>query len=487
MRRVLICFYKAPAIILYIDFLCRTAFSESVSLNSLDRFGVDGSNPLALPTISELRDGWTGVDRVRWDLLEPVPPRNGIHFYAWRTQSSAGIKLRETLNQIRVNGRKPHLTIKIGAKMDWAIEYDPNDLTVYPDDLSQRLPSIFRIKRLPAFKEFLRSLILEVVLGPAQIQIDSEAENVWSSTSAQYYAEAVNAAFDVISEVNASLPENSRILMTIGGFAFSDFFLLSPAEQRMILEMDERVREKLYFVTTFFTYRPRFHRLSLHLSNKYEAIRPTVEWFRSQLQLNSIYSAEIMSEDAASGPDPDPKDPREAPPCPGLELKLAKSIECYHRLQAGYLVKKAVSAFAAGVPQIFLSNDIDHLAAPNIQLIFQHSGLLTSTREKKYAFFSYQRLIEKLDRFSSVTTIKEDKVGVYHYKFFKGRKRTHVLWCKSSCGMVLIGGITSSNAEIISGVPNFETSQFEPSRSVAVYYGMVILSLSDKPIYLEEQ
>ncbi|OWK27294.1 MAG: hypothetical protein US76_00010 [Parcubacteria group bacterium GW2011_GWA2_38_13b] len=115
---------------------------------------------------------------------------------------------------------------------------------------------------------------------------------------------------------------------------------------------------------------------------------------------------------------------------------------------------------------------------------------------KKLSYYSYKKLIEVLKEsdWNNIQTIQE-KDGIYVYKFNKNGKHIWVAWNDNSAEkQIVISGITSSQVKITEATPKYEFGKevidynfsFN-SENKTVFGGTVAITLSDKPVFVEEK
>ncbi|MEW6587345.1 MAG: hypothetical protein AB1442_17275, partial [Nitrospirota bacterium] len=163
----------------------------------VQRFGVDGVSvtPKSMRRIAEIGDGWSGVNDLRWKMVEPEKPRNGKHMYDWR-------KVDNFLKTFQATGRSLQVIIRVYN--DWALEYSTR-MKVDDPGSGKRVGSLSRIKpeHLSDWAAFISEFVerydadgygdMPGLKYPITvIQIESEAENVWESVDG--YVEALCAA-----------------------------------------------------------------------------------------------------------------------------------------------------------------------------------------------------------------------------------------------------------------------------------------------------
>jgi len=77
------------------------------------RFGVDGANLETADILPELGDGWSGVNALLWEYVEPNPPSGGRHSYDWS-------KLDSFVQAFQKHDRNIQVNVKVIN--NWALE-----------------------------------------------------------------------------------------------------------------------------------------------------------------------------------------------------------------------------------------------------------------------------------------------------------------------------------------------------------------------------
>lgn len=91
--------------------------------------------------------------------------------------------------------------------------------------------------------------------------------------------------------------------------------------------------------------------------------------------------------------------------------------------QAKDMIKYFTILFNNGYNKVFwFLSDWDFEEIPND--LFEHTGLLTQTNQKKQSFYTYKILIEKLDRFTKITKLQQNQ---YKYSF-EHKNPIYVVW-----------------------------------------------------------
>lgn len=397
------------------------ASQKKMQKSLIQRFGVDGVNLKWARKISEIGDGWSGVNDLRWAIVEPQPPKKGKHFYRWP-------RIDKAVKHYQKTGRKFMVNIKVFN--DWALEYSTQK-KVDDSASGHKVGAFVRIKpsRLSDWGAFITAFVerydadghddMPGLRYPiTHIQIESEPDNVWADVDG--YIEALCTAY------GAAKKASPNVQIMAAGFNTFNFFSLSQEKQKTLL-CNPRIQSKMRFLKGFFSKaRECFDILSLHLNRGYEGIPATVKWFQQEMEVNG-YHKPIWSEDTSSGPF---LSGMLATAKEKKKLKLlgqgsSETIEWFKKEQAKILVKKAVTAFASGVEKVFVSTDADW---PTYYMpIWRHMGLLDANGHPKPAFYSFKTMVSKLDGFTKVERLSLQK-GVSAYRFERPSGEVYVLW-----------------------------------------------------------
>lgn len=385
------------------------------------RFGVDGASEKWAGVISELGDGWSGIN-FTWAGFEPKPPRNGVHSYNWRRSDAA-------VRAFQKAGRRLQVNIRVFSR--WALEHHPSMKVRHPGT-GKRVGAIVRIKpeHIPDWASFINALVERydadgkddmpgLKYPVSHFQIESEPENVWANMDG--YIQTLSTAY------KAAKKADSDVQIMVGGFNVSRFFVLSKEKQERALR-NSRFKHKWEFIKEFFPGGGQyFDILSLNLNNGYEAIPSTVKWFREQMRKNG-YQKPVWAGDMTSGPMLSKKRPGDREKLRLLERKDSNTIKWFQQEQARLIVKKAVTAFASGVDKVFVTSDVDwsHYYLAN----WRYQGLLTSRGKRKPAFYSFKTMVSKLDGFVDVETL-DVADSVFAYKFMRPSGDVYVLWSEN--------------------------------------------------------
>lgn len=387
----------------------------------IQRFGVDGVTLEFARKISEIGDGWSGVNGLAWKLIEPQPPKDDKHFYFWT-------KADRFVSNFQKTGRKLQVNIRIFN--DWAVEYSTQK-KIHDADTGQQVGAIVCIKpeHLADWAAFVAAFVerydadghedMPGLKYPiTHIQIENEPENVW--VDAERYTEALCTAYQ------AAKRASSNVQIMAAGFNMFDFFGLSQVEQQRLVR-NPIVQHKMEFLKGVFSKAGAcFDILSVHLNRDNESIPPTVKWFQQQMEDNG-YKKPIWSDDTSSGPfltTPLARTEDKAK-LKLLEQKNAATTKWFREEQAKLLVKKAVIAFASGIDKVFISTDVDW--STYYMPEWRHMGLLDAMGNRKPAFYSFKIMVSKIDGFTKVEELALP-TGVFGYRFTKPSGEVYVLW-----------------------------------------------------------
>jgi hypothetical protein len=350
--------------------------------------------------IAELGDGWSGINGVTWQQIEPRLSGRAAS-YNWQRLDALVRRFQPTGRRLQLNFRPVH---------EAALQRSRNSNVRDPS--GKRMQAMARIQPeyLPNWRRVVQALVerydhdgnadMPGLRYPiiTHIQIDSEPENTWEDASG--YIEALCAAYEVAKSANPG----AQIMAA--GFNPGGFFALSPEERRLRMGQagGGQGRNKQAFITEFLANGSRcYDILSLHL-RELEGIPGTVEWFKDQMRTHG-YQKPIWSDDTMSGPSLGGRQASEEErrQLNGLEQNAPGVVESYEQEQADNLVKKSVTAFGEGVEKVFISTDVD---TPNYYMpIWRHMGLLDTRGRRKPAFTAFKTMIEQLDGFTTARRI----------------------------------------------------------------------------------
>ncbi len=438
-------------------------------------FGVDGSNRNAAEKIADLGDGWSGMNAFRWYDVELNQPQAGSHSYDWG-KSDGVVKEFQSVNR--------NLQINIRVFSDWALEYDEKVVVRYPGSGSKASAAMLRIKpeHISDWNAFIKAVIERydadgyndmpgLKYAVTHYQIESEPENVWSN--ADGFIEALCNANKAAKEANPN------VQIMAAGFNVGDFFILDPETQKQALKTPYGQR-KMKILEDFFKYSGIsncFDILSLHLSDDYKTIPPTIEEFEKRMRVNG-YQKPIWSDDAMSAPmlSRESATDKEKKMLELLQKNNPTAVKWIRQEQSKFLVKKAVVAFSSGVEKIFLSTDVDWVDTFNP--MWEYAGFLEHGGNPKPAFYTYQLTISKLDGFT-----KAEKSDGDIYKFyFSDKEPVYVLWSDSGNKTTNLSDyIPSQNAKITHIIT--EQGQTQPKTDTKSSNSILI---TETPVFVEE-
>jgi len=338
-----------------------------------------------------------------------------------------------------------------------------------------------------AYQQLIRA-ICQRVGQPFILQIGCEQGNSWFD--AARFAEAVDWAHQAAKAVD---PE---IVVWAGGFNAGVYFGLTAAQQaelRAAPGIGPAMQHKLQFYQAFLEQRPAMDALSLHLNRDLAYVRPTVSWFREQLDARGLTGAAIAVEDMLSGPWFHPCSIPNPLGCQDDALQQLAAgdpafVEQYRRDQARGLVQKTSAALALGVRRVLVSTDVDwsgyHME------IWNHQGLVDGAGARKYAFFAFERLAGYLGRFRSAEPLRYDDDGVYLLAFtLADGRRLWLAWkdAASAAAQLTVSGVEGATVEAVPALPRFSAPvTFDPSETLPVEEGRVTIDLGTEPMYYVE-
>jgi len=175
--------------------------------------------------------------------------------------------------------------------------------------------------------------------------------------------------------------------------------------------------------------------------------------------------------------------------------------------QAMSLIKRFVYNLAHDVDKIFWNNIVEWSCfAEKCGGVFDNMGLISDGRNSgetsaslnvpRLSYYAYKKMVEVLggSDWKNIQTIQESD-GIYIYKFTKQGKPIWVAWNDNSTEkQITISGITSNQAKITKAVPEYETGKGVTDYNTAfsaetksVANGKIMMSLNDKPVFVEEK
>jgi len=188
--------------------------------------------------------------------------------------------------------------------------------------------------------------------------------------------------------------------------------------------------------------------------------------------------------------------------------------------QARDIARIYVYALAHGQKKIFWTNTLEYDWTKDDNSEFENMGLINNPKNtdgqshKKLSYYAYKKMTEVLEGsdWDNIQTVQE-KDGVYVYKFIKttdsrcpdgvkcvwqGKLTQEPIWVawndNNGEKQVTISGINSNQIKITEAVPKYETGKevedYETafnSYSKQVYNGKIVLTIKDKPIFVEEK
>ncbi len=214
---------------------------------------------------------------------------------------------------------------------------------------------------------------------------------------------------------------------------------------------------------------------------RWQEMRNTSNWMRQILNQNGYQKAEIWFTETAVPSEP-----------------------FGERFQAINLFKRCVYPLSFGVKKVFWWNMIEGEYPLEVDKPMNHYGLVydgigkddPGYGVKKLSYYTYKKMVEVLEGsdWNNIEIIQESD-NVYIYKFTKDGKPIWVAWNDNSASKTItILGITSNQVEITEAVPKYESGKDVIDYSAAfktetksVSDGKLTITLSDKPVFIEEK
>lgn len=376
-------------------------------------FGVDGLALDLLPVVATAGDGWSGANGLTWERLQPEPPGEGDPGYNW-------VPLDQSIASFQATGRRLQLNVLL--LNPWALDF-ADDVFVNNPGTGEKQRAITGVKpeHHATLAAFTTALIERYdadgvddapgLLYPlTHYQIGSEAENEWLSVEG--YLEALKIVYD------AAKAASPAVRIMAGGFNAGS----GPDDST-----DPKAEHKRAFFTGFLAgAADRVDIISLHLSREYETIPGIVAWFRDRMQAAG-YAKPIWSDDMHSAIFYHREQEAAA-----LDLLAAEDpafMAWWREQQARIVVKKSVTAFAAGVSKVFVSADQDWPFYYMPQ--WRHTGLLDRDGTPRPAFHALQTMVTWLDGFSAVAPLPRPtgaEVATHGYRFIVDGQEVAVFW-----------------------------------------------------------
>lgn len=407
-----------------------------------------------------------------WHDIEPFSPQNGRHEYRWEkidnlilTAQKAGFKnlivvlksnskwgtyKRKATGLLqKISEKRETISTPPSSKENWKHykDYVSNFVERYDGDGKDDMPGL-----------------LYPVLN-YEIETEAQHHGYWIGT-AQEYASLLKAAYGAVKEAN---PDAKVIL---SGFAFFDIFdggyktdnEINGAIDNLAVKYpkgDVRhgfgrdFKNQLLFNSRILQEKDYFDIVEFHLLSYYTSIPGTVRWIKEEMHKNG-YEKPIWMGDAGAViiPSSNKKGVLASfstytifsdPPYENGDrlfhvlstkkdtpfLKYEKINRWFLKEQAKILVKSLVMAMGEGVKGAnwWTWNDIPELFITNgTGKSWALCGLLEKdTIAKRPTFNTYKLLIQKIGRFSSVSTLNISS-KIQAYKFLVQNKPVYVVW-----------------------------------------------------------
>lgn len=171
--------------------------------------------------------------------------------------------------------------------------------------------------------------------------------------------------------------------------------------------------------------------------------------------------------------------------------------------QAIDLVKRYVYPLSFGIKKVFWAWGLRE-GFRNNEGFFDFTGLIYDGKfaydqgkgVKKLSYYTFKKMTEILEGsdWNNIQTIQESD-GVYVYGFIKNGKPIRVAWNDSTQEkQIAISGINTNQIKITEAIPKYETGKEVSDYSAAfntkmkfAAAGKIILTLNDKPVFVEER
>lgn len=439
------------------------------------RFGINGTTPKHFKLVSELGDVISGLTDFSWNMGEPEKPVKNVHKYAFYSSK----KVKKLFEQLKNTGRKLHINVRVYNK--WALEFDPSMIVEDPIN-GLKKEAILRIKPvyLNSWKKFITHIIENYPVS--SIQIGNESENEWFSIEG--YLEALKVAYVTVKKIK---PE---VIVCAGGFNFGEYCMFKGERQRKALN-NMFFQHKIAFVRKFIEFGKDYYDvLTMHANRDYSAIEPTVRWFREEMKKNgvkkSIWFDDMSSATFLGGYFAAEKDNHLLSRIKRNDISAVKR---YRAMQSSLLIKKCVTAFAAGVQNIFISSDTDD--SDHYLICWRHLGLMTNIGKPKPAYFTLKMFIEKIDGFSRVKRIqnyqmkmKKNEPFVFRIERFD-KKPLYIAWSKSKEKSVNLSVYSKSELILITPIVTRLDRKGKPVYGVPIKVDAKQVKLGREPVFFE--
>lgn len=379
------------------------------------RFGIDGANQAQVPKLAEIGTGYSGDNGGRWGTINTA---QGVF-----ADPAVMLALVSACHAAGHKFQFNFLPDVSTANPEWGMDTgfgtftDPTDGSPHARWLRIKPPNEVH------WQDANRFVVLTIPIDA--IQIGNEADNQWQTqvdpggaypanydggAGARGFARATALAYDAIKGVR---PE---VLVGCSGWNFANLFMPNG-----FVGGDPAISETAVFFRDWLAASlGKFDYLSLHLNHIPYGYAATVKWVKEQLALNG-WDRPIWVDDMASGPffangTPTPpwSDPTtETPIYTDLstnDVPSQANVDAYRILQAEYVVKRAVSAFAAGVERCFLTWDLEK--PTYFVKIYRYVHFVSKSPGfiRQPAFYSAQQMVAAIDGFLSCKRIGTNAV-----------------------------------------------------------------------------
>ena len=421
-------------------FIVALLFSmQGVGLTAYDpHFGISGLSK-NIELFSNAGIKWAKMGNVAWGIVEPEPPKKGIHRYDWSGTDrwilevqQYGINLKVILHAVSEWGTTHPAKRRKGK--DAASAHPGNK---YIGDYQDFISNI--VERYDGDgKDDMPGLKVPVKYW----QIGSEVHNrpMWAGTVEEYLS-MLKLGYESAKKADP----DSKIILAEFGFSgfFCDIREEKEIEEALKMVMKDPRSEHTYtFIKTLLRDGRYFDIVSFHPGHCYNGIPWAIKELNKEMNERG-YKRPIWIGDMASGPffgkgkglteakTDKYKESEEEEKLNIMESESHpkhKEVEKWYRKeQARLSVKKPVVALAHGAEKIFLANPFDwsDYYLPS----FRYFGLLDRKGNPRPAFYAYKLLIEKVGGFSNINILSE-KDGRYIYRFLikEKNREVYLLW-----------------------------------------------------------
>lgn len=438
---------------------------------------------------------WIKLPDVKWGLIEPEPPQNGVHAYQFdlldkivRVYQANGFSLQLILSASNPwAGRDDKVSAVKGSFAENLATTPPKE--EYWDDYAAFIAAVVErydadsVDDMPGLVEPLR-----------YFEIESEAQHFihWQG-SAEEYLRLLKIAY------RAAKGADRRTQIILSGLNFGDLFdhIKSPDElARRFKALPAEYARALDFIKDTLAAVDHYDVIEFHYNRDYDGIYETVRWIRQ-------YSHKpIWAGDAASAPwlfDGIFQKPYELPDRI-FEKVMARQepfLSWYRKEQAALTVKKYVVACEAGLKRVIMESTRPWKTTGRSPLAVDYMWDLQAMADEDLrpwpVFHTIKLLVEKIDGFESVRRM-EAAGGVFLFEFETARGPVYIAWtddhiaqgpedAESKARRLDLSGVVPYPRLLVTSFPVRLDFQDEPQDPVAVSSADIIVS--EMPIIIE--